>query len=44
MNEKDLVYSNSMDHAGIGRMSGMGPPREGKSTEDNEMDLKFNNI
>jgi hypothetical protein len=43
MNEKDLVYSNSIDHSGIARMGGMGA-REGKNTEDNEMDLKFNNI
>lgn len=43
MNEKDLVYSNSMDHAGIGRV-GLGVPREGKMTEDNEMEMKFNNI
>jgi hypothetical protein len=32
MNEKDLVYSNSMDHGGIGRLSGIGATREGKST------------
>ncbi len=44
MNEKDLVYSNSMDHAGIGRLSGIGATREGKSTQDNQMEMKFNNI
>lgn len=44
MNEKDLVYSSTTDHAGLGRLATMPSTRENKNPEDNEMEIKFNNI
>lgn len=38
------MYSSAADHTGIGRLGSMPPIREAKSPEDNEMEMKFNNI
>ncbi len=44
MNQKDLVYSTSMDHPTIGKLGAMAPRESKTANEDNEMDVKFNNI
>jgi len=38
------VYSTSMDHPTIGKLGAMAPRESKTANEDNEMDVKFNNI
>ena len=38
------MYSTSMDNPTIGKLGAMAPRESKTANEDNEMDVKFNNI